>query len=447
MTDTTPGDKVPFTRLLTFIGPCVPFAALGLPLVANLPEYYGTTLGLGAVVGVVFFIVRCFDILADPLIGYGMDRTRTRLGRFKLWMLICLPVLLVSTGFIFLAPKGVSPLYLGLWLFVLYIGFSIAALSQSGWGSVLSRDYNERSRVFAWWQVGNIAGIICVALIPVILNTRLHYPYATAVHIMGGFIMFTLPVMIGLALWRVPERISNADTHHIRLSHYLDMLKRRNVRCILWADLFMGLAPGVMAALFFYFFEQTRGLNRGQSNVAMFLYFIAGIVGAPIWVMLAKRWNKHITLIVSSLIFAGLYGAMLFVPAHTPLLAMLMTFLNGMPYAASLLLTRALMADIGDEVLHETGHDHKGTLMAILSATTKIGYAVSVLTISILGSIGFNVKSPAQSSPDALIWLQVFFIGLPVVFLFLGAYAMKDYDLTPDRHRRILDDLMQRNVL
>jgi Na+/melibiose symporter-like transporter len=439
--------QVSLPRLLAFIGPCVPFAALGLPLVVNLPEYYGTTLGLGAIVGVVFFVVRCFDILVDPVLGYWMDRTRTKLGRFKLWMLICLPILFVSAGFIFLAHKGVSPAYLGGWLFVLYVGFSIAALSQASWGGVLSTDYNERSRIFAWWQVGNIAGIICVALIPVIVNTTLHYSYATAVQVMGLFIMIMLPLMIGLALWIVPERVSNAATHDIRLSHYFDMLKRRNVRCILWADLFMGLAPGVMAALFFYFFEETRGLHREQSNVAMFLYFVAGIVGAPVWVLMAKRLNKHVTLIISSLIFAVLYGAMAFTPQHNAPVVMIMTFLNGMPYAASLLLTRALMADIGDEVLHETGHDHKGTLMAILSATTKIGYAISVLTISVLGWLGFNVKAPADSPHAALIWVQVFFIALPVLFLLLGAYAMKDYDLSPERHRRILDDLMQRDVL
>eukprot|EP01042_Synura_sphagnicola_P013457 gene13457-17073_t len=116
--------------MLAFCGPCVPFAALGLPIVVTLPEYYGTQLQLGTIVGLVFAIVRCLDIFVDPPLGHWMDRTRTKLGRFKLWMLICLPILLVSTGFIFLARMGVNATYLGGWLFVLYVGFSIAALSQ-----------------------------------------------------------------------------------------------------------------------------------------------------------------------------------------------------------------------------------------------------------------------------------------------------------------------------
>ncbi len=418
-----------------------------MPIVVTLPEYYGTQLQLGGVVGLVFAIVRCFDILVDPPLGHWMDRTRTKLGRFKLWMLICLPILLVSTGFIFLAHMGVGPVYLGGWLFVLYVGFSIAALSQASWGTVLSTDYNERSRIFAWWQVGNIFGIILAAVIPVIGQGPLHLPYATCVQIMGLFIMMTLPITIGIALWIVPEKVSNTNTHDLKLSHYFDMWKRKNVRCILWADLFMGLAPGVMAALFFYFFEQTKGLTRFESSVAMLLYFVAGIIGAPIWTFVSKRLSKDKTLILSSILFAVLYAAMYFAPKGNFIVCAAMTFANGIPYAASLLLTRALMADIGDEVMLETGHDHKGTLMAILSATTKIGYAVSALTITVLGLLHFNVKHPAESPADSLLWVEAFFIGLPVLFLILGAWVMKDYNLTPKRHGEIMAALKAKDIV
>jgi len=445
-TNAAASDRVGFGHLLAFIGPCVPFAALGLPLVATLPEYYGTQLQLGAVVGTVFAIVRLFDILVDPVLGHWMDRTRTKLGRFKLWMLICLPILFVSTGFIFLAPQGVGPVYLGLWLFVLYVGFSIAALSQASWGTVLSTDYNERSRVFAWWQVGNIIGILAAALIPVVAQ-KLGYSYIFGVQLMGGFIMVTLPLFIAIALWAVPEKISNTNTHDLKISHYFDMWKRPNVRSILWADLFMGLAPGVMAALFFYFFEETKGLTRFQCSVAMLLYFVAGIVGAPIWVVASKKMSKHKALIISSLIFAALYAAMYFAPKGNFLVCAAMTFANGIPYAASLLLTRALMADIGDEVMLETGHDHKGILMAILSATTKVGYAISALTITILGVLHFNVKSPKNSPADALMWVEIFFIGLPVLFLILGAVAMLRYNLTPERHGEIMTQLKAKEIL
>jgi len=433
-------------QLLAFTGPCLPFAALGLPLAVIISEYYTTEIGIHlGVVGMVFMLVRLVDIFTDPLIGWGMDKTRTRFGRFKLWMLLCLPVLFIATGFLFLAPVGASALYLGVWLFITYTGFSMAALSQASWGAVLSDNYDERTKIFAFWQVGNIVGMILVLLIPVITQSVLHESYSTAIRGMGIFIMVLLPVMIGLALWIVPERVSETPAHNIRPGDYFRMIRRPNVIRVLLADLLLGLAPGIMGALFFFFFMQTKGLGRAECSAAMALYFVAGLVGAPLWNWASKKYTKHRTLVVSSLIFAAIYACLAFLPAGNFPLTAALVFLAGIPYAAYLLLTRALMADIGDEVLLETGNDHKGTLMSILSATTKLGYAVSILTLSLLALLGFDNRA-AENTPQALMWVQIFFVGLPVVFLLLGAWAMKAYDLTPERHAQILADLKRKGL-
>jgi len=438
--------QITWPQLLAFCGPCLPFAALGLPLAVIVSEYYVSEIGIDmATVGYVFLAVKLIDILVDPLVGWGMDVTRTKFGRFKLWMAICLPILFVATGFLFLAPAGASAIYLALWLMIIYVGFSIAALSQASWGSVLTTDYGERTRVFAWWQIGNIVGMISVLLIPVIVQTGLKLPYRTAVQTMGIFIMVLLPVVIALALWIVPERQSQTPAHNVRLSDYFRMLKRPNVVRVLLADLWLGLAPGVMGVLFFFYFMQTKGLTREQCSIAMVLYFVAGLVGAPLWNWASKRFNKHRTLIAASLIFAVCYGLLAIVPDGNFPIAAVVVFIAGVPYTASLLLTRALMADIGDEVLHETGGDHKGTLMSILSATTKFGYALSVMTMPVLAWLGFDNKA-AYNTPEALMWVEGFFIGLPVLFLLLGAWAMTSYDLTPDRYAAIQTGLKAKGL-
>jgi GPH family glycoside/pentoside/hexuronide:cation symporter len=65
--------------LAAFAAPCLPLAALGLPLVVYLPEYYVSDLGLSlSVVGAAFLLVRLADIILDPILGGVMDRTRTR---------------------------------------------------------------------------------------------------------------------------------------------------------------------------------------------------------------------------------------------------------------------------------------------------------------------------------------------------------------------------------
>jgi len=94
--------KISIPIMLAFIGPSLPFAALGLPLAVTISDYYANHMGLSLVsVGLVFMAVRFLDIFIEPLIGLGMDRNKSKIGRFKLWMLMCLPVLFIGTGLLF----------------------------------------------------------------------------------------------------------------------------------------------------------------------------------------------------------------------------------------------------------------------------------------------------------------------------------------------------------
>ena len=138
--------------LAAFSGPCLPLAAFGVALPVTLPEYYATHVGLSiGVVGVVFMAVRLIDIAFDPLVGWGMDRTRTRFGRYRPWMAASTPILMLAALMVFvLVRPGAGPVYLFAWLLVLYVGFSIGTLAQLGWASVLAPEYDQRSRVYAW---------------------------------------------------------------------------------------------------------------------------------------------------------------------------------------------------------------------------------------------------------------------------------------------------------
>src|SRR3546814_14284866 len=65
---------------------------------------------------------------------------------------------------LFMAERGVGPLYLSAGLVLAYVGYSIVILAQMGMGANITPDYRERSRVFAWWQIFNTLGLILVML-------------------------------------------------------------------------------------------------------------------------------------------------------------------------------------------------------------------------------------------------------------------------------------------
>ena len=95
------------------------------------------------------------------------------------------------------------------------------------------------------------------------------------------------------------------------------------------------------------------------------------------------------------------------------------------------------MADVADQVRLDEKADRTGLLFSILTATSKLGYAVSVLTFTALSQFGFDPQLGSDNSPAALMWLQIMFAGLPALCLMVGAWALYRYPLTQTRHAEI----------
>ncbi len=426
--------------LAAFSGPCLPLAAFGVALPVTLPEFYATFVGLElGVVAAVFMAVRLIDIVFDPFIGWGMDRTRTRFGRYRPWMALSAPMLMLAAYMMFVVVQpGAPPVYLFGWLLFLYLGFSIGTLGQLGWAAVLAPQYDQRSRVYGWWQVFNIIGVVLILVLPtVVVQTGLGN-YADGVRIMGWAIVIALPLTIGLAMFAVPEPVTAGGQPHGSLSAYLSLFRKPVVRKLLLSDLLLGVAPGITGSLLFFFFGQIRGYDHTQAGLFMLFYFVAGLCGAPFWAWFATRVGKDRGLAVASVVSAVLYVGATLVPGGNFVLTAVVMFIAGLPYAAGLFLTRAMMADAGDEERFETGVDRTGLMLSILSATTKIGHVVALIPYLILQGVGFRaLPGPAGNSDAALLTLQILFIAVPGVLLVLAGAVLKNYPLTAKRHDEI----------
>ena len=97
-------------QLASYGAPAAPLALAGLPLAVYLPAVYadadgfGLTLGL---VGVLIAVSRFTDVITDPLIGFISDRTRTRIGRRKPYVLLGTPIFLLGIYLLFVAALRV----------------------------------------------------------------------------------------------------------------------------------------------------------------------------------------------------------------------------------------------------------------------------------------------------------------------------------------------------
>lgn len=433
--------------LAALSAPCLPLAGLGLPLVVFLPAYYSSSLGLDlAVVGAAFGAVRLADMAFDPFIGGVMDRTRSRFGRFRVWFAVSAPLLMLATWMLFMARPGVTAVYLWFWLVVMYAGVSISNLSQLSWAAVISPNYDQRSRIYAWWQAGNVVGMILVLTLPAVLPRFGFTGANVGVQAMGWFVVILTPLTMALAVMKVPEPLVTTPPKRAGLREYVSLLRRPSVVMILIADLLVGTGPAITGALFFFFFERVKGFDFGAASALLLIYFIGGLVGAPLWTWLSYRLSKHKTLALSGVIYAAMTLCALIIPVGAFLPAAVLMFLIGVPYAAGAFLLRAMMADIADEERLESGVDRTGLLYALLAATVKIGSAGAVaVTFPLLKLMGFDPKGTGVDS--GLDGVAVLFAAVPAGLSLLASWMVMSFPLTAARHAEIRKALADRDLV
>jgi glycoside/pentoside/hexuronide:cation symporter, GPH family len=134
--------------ILTFACCYLPFSALNTSVAVQVPNYFARHIGLGLEVGAIFGLIRLIDIPLDPFLGLVMDRTRTPLGRYRPWMMLGAPVLMLAIYMMYEAPVGASGTYLLVWLLIMYLGMSFLLLAGNAWAAMLATTYTQRSRIF-----------------------------------------------------------------------------------------------------------------------------------------------------------------------------------------------------------------------------------------------------------------------------------------------------------
>jgi glycoside/pentoside/hexuronide:cation symporter, GPH family len=431
-------------RLLGFATPGFCVGALAIALGVYLPRFYAGHIGLGlAAVGFVFSAIRLGDTLLDPFIGVTMDRTRSRLGRYRLWMAIGAPVLALGVYMLFEPPGAVSPLYLLGWLLVYYIGTSLITLSHASWASVIASKYHERSRVFGAIQFVSVLGACASLILPIVMARHDGSSGANDVAAMGWLVLIAIPVGVGLAILLTPERIvvERAGERH-SLRDYLEMILRPDMLRIIVADFCLALGPGWMAALYLFYFHDARGFTIKNASIQLLIYIVAGVFGAPTLSWVATRLGKHRTLMIAAMTYSVGLVVLSFAPKGDFAIAAVLMFLLGFAASSFPLLDRAMVADVSDAVRLEKGKSRVGLLYAMITTTQKVAGALSIgFSYTALGWIGYQAKEGAVNTPAAISGMEMVYIIGPIVFVMLGGACFIGYRLDSKRHAEIRTQL------
>lgn len=429
--------------LAAFAGPGLPIGAVGLPMIVYLPPYYAGALGMDlAVVGLVFFLVRAIDLPLDPLLGHWMDRTRSRFGRYRPWLIAGGLTLAAGVWLVFMAEPGLSGAAAFSFLMVLYLGYSLTAVAQLGWGSTLSDDYHDRSRIFSWWMAAQVLGMILVLLLPPMVGGG----QAGGIHAMGWFVIAMAPLTVLLMAAAVPERDRIGERPHASLAEIRALARNPLLLRLVLLDILTSVAPGITGAMFLFYFEHRLGFAAREASLLLLIYFVAGFAAAPLWIGLARRIGKHRALAAAALAYAAFQLGLSLLPPSVGMAGAIPAMaIVGLPYIAAPSLLRAMMNDAADVDRLDTGLDRNALLQALLTSTQKISYAMPVAIIyPILGWIGFQPKPGDHNSDGAILGMTLLFVLAPVALMLTAAWVASRWPLGRDEHSKVQEALAAR---
>lgn len=434
-----------FGRRLAFALAGFPVGALSVALLVYLPPHLSGDLGVSlAVVGGVFATIRVLDVGIDPVLGLLMDRTRSPIGRYRLWMLVGAPIVMLGTWKLFMAPPGIGRDYLLVWLLVFYVGLSIVTLAHPAWASTLATRYHDRSRLYGLMAFAGVASGFTV-LVVAIGAAQLGRTGADAVHAIGWLIVVITPILVLAAACFTREEVKPDRERAPRFSDYTRLITKRELVQLYLAQVFLTLGPGWMSSLYLFFARDVWGFGAGAASTLLAAYILAGLGGAPLTAHLATRIGKHRTLALVSVLYSAGLVAVLLVPRGAFFAALGPMLWCGFMAAGFDLMLRAMLADVADEVRLEQGKERTSLIFGLTVLAGKLATALSIgIAYPLLQALGYAPNEAAANTPTAIQGLKWAFITGPIVFVMLGGAMVLRWRLTAAEHARVrasLEDL------
>lgn len=431
--------------------------------------FYSQVVGLDPwLAGIALTLGRLWDAVSDPLMGEISDRTRSRFGRRRPYIVFgALPLALTYIA-MWIPPAGWSQLGLFVYLTATDIAFNtlitVVMIPYSSLGAELTTDYHERTKVTAirmlFYQVGWFIGAVGVRINQFFLDLGqevgggwgavlgFRQGYAVCAVVLGVVTVVT----VAWSGYAVRESRPPEHDHSVGwLGSYVRTLQNRSFRIVISAFLLAAIFETVGFAIFpfligfWYYLGDMVAMNNNLLWIMMPLFFVS-FPAVWFWTWLSRRIGKKTTIVFGS--FASAVTIFLHYPMITPYspdLIWIIMVVFGWAIASLNFLISSLIPDIVDEEeLLTGGRRREGSFFGMQTFVSKLGGALGLLLVgAFLSLIGFREGAQAQSA-WTLEWLRVFFSWVRGGGYLFAFFVLLAYPLTESRVRSNRDRLNAR---
>ncbi len=408
-----------------------------------------------AIMGTIFGVSRVWDAISDPLVGYVSDKTESRLGRRRSWLLLSMAPVALLFIMVFSPPASLSGTALVIWMAVGVIGFysamTLFMVPHLSLGAELSTDYHERSRLYGFRHAAYTVGSI-IALYSMQLLIDAEQESEAAVRgvafDLSAIAGVITALLIAFAVFKLRERKDyQGRVGQTPFGALRDVWSNRHARLVIVVTFIENIGSAVIALLTLYVCQYVVG-RPSLAPLIILAYMIPSSLSVRIWIPLSRRFGK-IRLWMFSMMLTGLsFGGMFALPfiesvADRTLLIFVLAFFAGLSAGCGGTIAPSVQSDIIDFDEYQTGERKEGSYFAAFNFVQKSATGVMILITGwVLELSGFipNVDQ-TQTVQIAIVTLY----GLsPLICYTVGTLLFSRFTLDATEHDRIRTSIQNR---
>jgi glycoside/pentoside/hexuronide:cation symporter, GPH family len=428
---------VSWSQRIAYAGVYMPFSILHAPALAVLPALYAKYAHMPLIfIGAVLASARILDCVLDPVIGFASDRTRSRFGRRKPWIVAGALLSSVAAFFLFRPAATTGAAYFALWYFLMYVGWTFGEIPHTAWLNEISSAYDERSRLATYRSSAGFLGMLSFQLCAFLpwFPTTAMTPAVTAAA--SWLVIVLMPITVVWALIRLPDPGGPTASRTTLASVLRGVKDNRPFWIFIASSACSGVATGMVGALFFFYLQDYLGIGDKFAHIQI-IALLTGIAGTFFWLKVMLWVGKHRSLaICCASTLLTLLAMALIRPGPSAFVVTFVIFaVSAFSSAGFEAAGWSMMADVVDYGTLKTGERRAGNYFAVMSFTAKISLAAGGgLALIIAGLFGFSAEH--SNGPTAMHGFFLAFIVIPVVLN--GAAALFAYRFPLDPRRQAI---------
>lgn len=413
------------------------------------------------IVTTIILVLRIAELFVDPFIGNIIDKTKTRWGRFKPWVLGGAVVAAVTLAMLFTDFGGLTisnpTLYLVIFAVVYFImDIFYSAKDVAIWSMIpaLSFDSHEREVTATIARIGSVFGaqMVTVIVMPVVLYFSVNQNGGAgdptgwfAFACIGGGIATLGAIILGLGTHE-QENALRENKEETSAKDVMKVLTKNDQ--LLWmaiAYLVYGIGINIVNNFNLYYFIYVIG-DATKFSILGVINTVIGLLAVAAFPILTTKFSRRklffssIAVMTAALVLYAMSGT-------NVTLALVAAGLFTLPQALIFLVVLMTITDSVEYGQLKLGHRDEAVCLCVRPLVDKFAGAVSSGIIG-LAAIWVGMTGGASASgltADNMMRLQIVMFAAPIILMIVGALIYRaKVTLTEQEHARIVEELEEK---